>query len=124
MLRRNSPGNLLTFCPNLRALETKTVFFPKDYYLGALRLFLRMRKQLGCGQQRGGQQLAAGAGNAGEVVAAGREDVRRSFPGAAPPPIFPAHHLPGIRIFSTQRVTRGRDLILSTQRICAAGDLI
>ena len=47
-----------------------------------------MRKQLGCGQQRGGQQLAAGAGNAGEVVAAGREDVRRSFPGAASRPRF------------------------------------
>ncbi|MEC6998926.1 MAG: hypothetical protein VXW88_06040, partial [Pseudomonadota bacterium] len=52
-------------------------FFPKDYYLGVLRLFLRMCRQQGVsssGVGSSGERRNPGAG-----LAAGREDVQRNF---------------------------------------------
>ena len=62
-------------------------YFPKDSYLGVLRLFLRMCNQQGVSSREcaagGGQQRVGSEGGGrrtpGAGLAAGREDVQRNF---------------------------------------------
>ena len=98
------------------------VFFPKDSYLGALRLFLRMCRQLQMIRRLGYVRQvmiggdARGAQDFGRVVLPGP-----TRPHTLHPPYFSLPATFRDWILSTQRVQVRGDWILSTQRTLRGG---